>query len=411
MTHDMTMGVAAAMPLQDGHLPLTGISALVRLVYEQGDIKTAWDALVARLTADAGDTSALMDISVLLQTTGQRDKGLQAQAAAIAQRKVYRRIHGTGEGLRIVAFVTAGDMMANTPIDFLLEGSNVTLHFVYLDATMKLLPPLPACDAAFMAIGESEANQPVLENVARLLRHWMGPKLLNANALRIAGLTRHGVNDLLDGEPIIFSPRNLRAERDALDELAAGTRALDILLPGAEFPLIIRPFGTHAGHGMEKLETRESLATYLAAHPEGPYYIAPFVDYAGPDGLFRKQRIVFIEGRAFASHLAVSEHWMVHYLSANMVEDAARRAEEAAWMESFDTDFAVRHAAAFAALTRRFGLNYFGIDCAEMPDGRLLVFEADVAMIVHDMDPEDVFPYKKPAMRKLFAAFHAALAA
>jgi hypothetical protein len=45
-----------------------------------------------------------------------------------------------------------------------------------------------------------------------------------------------------------------------------------------------------------------------------------------------------------------------------------------------------------------------------MPDGRLLVFEADVAMIVHDMDSELVFPYKKPAMRKLFRAFHDALA-
>jgi hypothetical protein len=30
-------------------------------------------------------------------------------------------------------------------------------------------------------------------------------------------------------------------------------------------------------------------------------------------------------------------------------------------------------------------------------------------MIVHDMDSEKVFPYKKPAMRKLFRAFQQAL--
>jgi hypothetical protein len=101
---------------------------------------------------------------------------------------------------------------------------------------------------------------------------------------------------------------------------------------------------------------------------------------------------------------------MVHYLSAGMAEDPARRAEEAAWMASFDTDFAQRHRDAFEALHRRIGLDYFGIDCAEHPDGRLLLFEADVAMIVHDLDPEDVFPYKKPAMRRLFAAFQAELA-
>lgn len=76
-------------------------------------------------------------------------------------------------------------------------------------------------------------------------------------------------------------------------------------------------------------------------------------------------------------------------------------------MRDFDSVFALRHAAAFEALHRHFGLDYFGIDCAEMPDGRLLLFEADVAMIVHDLDPSGTFPYKKPAMRRLFDAFAA----
>ena len=78
-------------------------------------------------------------------------------------------------------------------------------------------------------------------------------------------------------------------------------------------------------------------------------------------------------------------------------------------MANFDSDFAVRHARAFDALHRRLGLDYFAIDCAELADGRLLLFEADVAMIVHSMDPESVFPYKKEAMSKLFAAFEDAL--
>jgi hypothetical protein len=56
------------------------------------------------------------------------------------------------------------------------------------------------------------------------------------------------------------------------------------------------------------------------------------------------------------------------------------------------------------------GLDYLGIDCAETPDGRLLVFEVDNAMVVHDMDPVEVFPYKPPQMRKIFAEFRAMLA-
>ena len=46
---------------------------------------------------------------------------------------------------------------------------------------------------------------------------------------------------------------------------------------------------------------------------------------------------------------------------------------------------------------------------AETRDGRLLVFEADTAAIIHLMDPPDLFPYKPPQMRKVFAAFEAML--
>ena len=78
-------------------------------------------------------------------------------------------------------------------------------------------------------------------------------------------------------------------------------------------------------------------------------------------------------------------------------------------MANFETDFAVRYARAFETLYRRIGLDYFVIDCAEARDGRLLLFEAHVAMIVHNMDSAEIFPYKQLAMRKLFGAFQAAL--
>jgi len=55
------------------------------------------------------------------------------------------------------------------------------------------------------------------------------------------------------------------------------------------------------------------------------------------------------------------------------------------------------------------GLEYFAIDCAELPDGSLLIFEADVAMIIHDLDPPGLYPYKKGQMKTVFDAFEAYL--
>jgi len=53
----------------------------------------------------------------------------------------------------------------------------------------------------------------------------------------------------------------------------------------------------------------------------------------------------------------------------------------------------------------RVGLDYFTLDCAETKNGELLVFEADNTAVVHNMDSPELFPYKPPQMRRIFAAF------
>jgi hypothetical protein len=389
---------------------LIGVSPIMHSLYLGHDIEPLWKGLVERVTADPNDAGALMDLSVLLQARGQRKQGLDVQRDAIALQSRFRRIYGTGGGLKVAALVAAGDLMANTPIDFLLEGSDVDLTYLYVDGDTVSLPDMSPFNVVFMAVGESEENRPVLANIEKLLAgSGTGPAVMNGHPARVIRLTREGVGALLSDLPgAVVPPVVAVSPEDLLP--AGGCPEGEGSSAPVDFPITIRPTGTHAGGGLERIGNPSELAAYFRRRPSLKYHVAPFIDYAGSDGRYRKQRIVFIDSRPFASHLAVSEHWIVHYLSAGMAEHAWRRAEERRWMETFDTDFAVRHRGAFEALCSRIGLDYFGIDCAEMPDGRLLVFEVDVAMIVHDMDPEDVFPYKKPAMRKLFAAFRDALA-
>ncbi len=387
-----------------------GLAAIVRLAFEGEDLTPLLNRLVARVERNPADAAALLDLSTLMQAVGQPDQAKDLQKDALALRHLYRRPHGAGDRLTVLAILAPGDFMANTPIDFLLEGSQVTLWSYYIDETTSSLADAPEHDVAFIGIGESEATEALLKRASELLRGW-GRPVINDAPLSITGLSRDSLYRRLEDAPSLYAPRTARAFREQVQALADGALALDILLPGEQWPLIVRPVGTHAGHGLERVESPQALAAYLEGHEDAWLYLAPFVDYSGPDGLFRKQRIAFIDGRAYPSHFAVSEHWMVHYLSAQMTERPERRAEEEAWMRDFDTDFAVRHAAAFAALHAQLGLDYFGIDCAETQDGRLLIFEADVAMIVHALDPAGHFPYKKPAMRRLFDGFVAALAA
>jgi hypothetical protein len=306
--------------------------------------------------------------------------------------------------VRLLAFVTPGDFMANTPVDFLLKGSNAVLWLHYVDGETTELDALPAHDVALLAIGEANGHGPVLARMAELLPAFASP-IMNNNPGLITSLTRDHVSAMFANEASILSPQTHRIDRTALLDIAARTAELTDTVPGLDFPVIIRPIGTHAGGGLDRLLSVEDLRPYLDGQSGDDFYLAPFIDYRGPDGFFNKQRIVLINGRPFPSHMALSDHWIVHYLSAGMAENAGKRAVEADWMANFDRDFARRHADAFAALNRHIGLDYFGIDCAELPDGRLLVFELDVAMVVHDMDDATIFPYKKIAMQTLFDAF------
>ncbi|MDB5448630.1 MAG: glutathione synthase, partial [Phenylobacterium sp.] len=321
-----------------------GLATLARACSEPERLQALWDGLVARATADAADSAAFLDLGTLLIGTGQRDKGLELQAAAIADQPHYRRPAPGEPRLRVLAFMTQGDFTANTPLDFLLEGSDVELISCYIDGP-PAFAAVPDHDLAFLAIGESEEAAPLLGELQGALAGWPRP-VLNSRADLIAGLTRDGVADRFANHPKVLCPVVRRVPRAALVEVAGGGRTLFDLAEGLQYPVIVRPVGTHAGLGMERLADGGELHAYLAARAEAEFYVTAFFDYSGADGLYRKLRVVFIQGRPFLSHMAVSTRWMIHYLNADMHESEAKRAEEAAMMASFDQGFAARHAEA-----------------------------------------------------------------
>ncbi|NLR98970.1 tetratricopeptide repeat-containing protein [Rhizobium sp. P38BS-XIX] len=400
---------ASTLPNARDGARIIGMQSIVSLIYAGHDVTQLWNDLMQRVTADPNDAAALLDMATILHTVGRADEARQVLQSAVKLRRDFCVVHGDGTGPRLLALVTEGDFMANTPLDFLLAGSNCVLWLRYIDLETTVLADLPEHDVAFMAIGESTENAPLLAHMRTLLDSFDGP-VMNRNPALISGLTRDGVSGMLANEPSILSPRTYRVSRDDLVAVGAGIKPLETCVPGLAFPLVVRPISTHAGHGMELISDVASLAAWLETQPAPELYVAPFIDFRGTDGYYNKQRVVFIDGKAYASHMALSDHWIVHYLSAGMGQSAAKRAVEQVWMENFDTDFAVRHEDSFAALHRHIGLDYYGIDCAELADGRLLVFELDVAMVVHNMDDPVVYPYKQVAMRKLFAGFVDAVA-
>ncbi len=353
-------------------------------------------AMVDRPVRTAEENAALaLDISTVCQLTFRRDQGLAIQAEALAACQLFRvarqaPAHGPAP-LRLLALMRPGDLMANAPLDFITRHLNVQLDLLYLLPHGALPAALPDHDVLYVGGGDPAT----LEQRLAMFSQWARP-VLNHPA-RVDGLARDILAAALAGMPGLLSPSCVKLVREALVREAIS------------YPALVRPVGSHAGANLAKLDGPEDLAAYLQSSTADEFYLTAFVDYRSEDGWFRKYRVAVVDGAPFLCHMGVSERWMVHYLNAEMSDHVERRSDEARAMAGFDAGFAIRHQAALAALNRRIGLDYYMLDCAETPDGRLLIFEADAEAIVHLMDPPETFPYKPAQMQRLFAAFEAML--
>lgn len=384
---------AAATP----YAPLIGAATLMRCAFQHADLRPVGARLLARAEAHPDDANAWLDASFVLQLLGQRAAGLDVQRHALAIQSLYALpAPARTPTLKVLVLMGPGDFMANTPVEFLLQSSSIAATVQYVTPDLPLPEQVPDHDVLFVAIAQCDANAPLLRDVAQMLAAWPRP-VVNLPE-RIARLSRDGACALLDGVSGTLVPRTVRMDRAAAMQLT-----------DAAFPVIVRPVDSHAGTDLQKVDDAAALRDYVTAHLARDFYLAPFVDYSGANGQFRKYRIVLVDGRPFICHLAISAHWMVHYLNAGMDDSAVKRAEEAAGMAGFDDGFARRHAAALAEIDARIGLPWLGIDCAETPDGRLLIFEVDNAMVVHALDDPDRYPYKGPVMTRVFGAFEAML--
>ncbi|OZA11499.1 MAG: hypothetical protein B7Y02_08710, partial [Rhodobacterales bacterium 17-64-5] len=243
--------------------PCIGYAAIVRQAYAGVDLSALTHNLVARVQGPLVDPGALLDLASLLMLQGGdlAAEGATMQRHAIVLQQSYQISHGTGLGLRILAFVTAGDFMANTPLDFLLHGSDAVLILYFVDINTASISTLPAHDIAVMAIGESPQTAALLRHMQSLLAGWHTP-IFNKNTVAIANLSRDRVANLLADAPGLYTPPTQILPRAALiDRLMTTPLIMPLIMPH-----ILRPLGTHAGAGMARITSNSDLAAWLRSH-------------------------------------------------------------------------------------------------------------------------------------------------
>lgn len=392
----------AATDPQSRPQPLVGLATLMTMAFQGIDLTALGQQLIER--AGHNDPEAFLDLSVLLQLQGNAETGVALQQEALAIKQHFTLVPAKPQtSLKVLAIMAPGDLMTNTPLEFIAEGAGFTLEMLYVSPQLPMPAEVPDHDIAMVALSELDRNLETLAMLEPIMANWPKP-VLNMPA-EVAALGRDQVCRTLQAVSGISMPITGRLDRAALQQVAAGSTVLPELLEGVDFPAIIRPIDSHAGQGLEKLSAPAELAEYLGRHDSAAFFLSRFIDYRSEDGQFRKYRVMVMQGQPYIAHMAISDHWMVHYLNAGMAENAEKRMEEAYVMGTFDQSFGARHQAAISEIWERTGVDYIGLDCAETRDGDLLIFEVGASMNIHAMDPVETYPYKRPQMKKVFRAF------
>ena len=332
---------------------------------------------------------------------GDREAALRHLRGAIATAPLRTRLPaGAAPARSLLRLAVPGDLQANLPIEMLLDHTTLLHTFFIADPDAVLADPvrhaaaLPDVDAVLIGIAEDRRHARHLQAAGALARS-IGRRVVN-DAARIGSMSRDGVATILAGIREAIVPQPQSATRAAL---ASGT------VP--PFPFLIRPSDSHAGRGLVRIATSNELAEHLATldPAEATLFVTPFVETKSADGLYRKYRAVFVSGEPHPVHLAIHDDWAVWYYNAGMEHHPERRAEEARFLNDPHAVIGPRASAALSEIGRALGLDYVGLDFGVAIDGRLVVFEVETGMVVHDRDPTDLFPYKKEPIRRIRRAF------
>jgi glutathione synthase/RimK-type ligase-like ATP-grasp enzyme len=308
---------------------------------------------------------------------------------------------GTAPPIALLQLVASGG--GNIPTASFLDDRKFLVTVVVADhADPKV--ELPPHHLVFNAIGDADLCRPALDAAVALMKRTRAPVINDPRTIfktgRIDNARRLGRLKHVVAPRTVAMPRNILGGADAA---AAIARA------GLPFPLLLRSPGFHTGRNFVLLEQAGDLAAAVAGLPGDDLLLIEYLDARGRDGNARKYRVMFIDGKAFPLHLAISRQWKVHYFTSDMAERPDHRAEEALFLADMTATLGERAVKALKRISDALGLDYGGIDFGISQSGEVLLFEANATMVVIAPSGDERWAHRRAAVTRILDAVVAML--
>ena len=357
----------------------------------------------AALQLDPENAAAHKGLSYLLGRIGEFDAAREHQRRGFGAEPIERlRYLGSGAPVEVLVLVSAtgGNMDAESLLDKRVFAAT-KLYVEYHDPSA----PLPDHDVVLNAISDADVAGDALQKLPALLAHTDAPILNPPQVVIPTG--RAEVARRLRTIPGVVAPRIELLSRELLER--DGAEALGAR--GFRFPLLLRLPQQHTGRHFVMVERGEDLAGAVAGLPGRELFAIEYLDARGSDGQARKYRVMFVDGKLYPLHLAVSAHWKIHYFSADMTENAANRAEDERFLRDMPHALGQTAVEALERVCRELALDYGGIDFGLNAAGEVLLFEANATMVVAAPGADPRWDYRRPAVQAIQDAVKAMLLA
>jgi len=274
-----------------------------------------------------------------------------------------------------------------------------TLAVEFWRSALEKLGTLGKYDLILNAIGDADSSDSSLLAAKEFLNIYSAqrgtlseqtPVINLPDAVLLTG--RKSNADRLKWIPFVRTPCSLILNRLAFQNV---TSIENCLAGHVDFPLLVRSLGFQTGKHFELAQSSAELVDLAQHLPGEELLVMEFLNAMDPDGYFRKYRVMFIDGKIYPLHLALSKSWKVHYFSAAMKDSPENRAKEKFFLEHMNEALGARAIKALSSVQKELALEYAGIDFGLSEDGEVLIFEANPTMIMALPPNDPIWDYRR----------------
>jgi Tetratricopeptide repeat len=370
---------------------------LANMLFLMDEQEQARQQLEAVLHLDPDHVHAHRGMCNLLAAAGDkvgarwhRDKGFRTRFLTTLP---YR---GDKMPVRVLLLVSA--VGGNTPMTSFLDDQFFETHVLvteYYDPKV----PLPPHDVVFNSVGDADICREGLEAACMVVRRTQRPVINHPLAVLKTGRLSNVMR--VCSVPNVVVPQMAAFKRRMLTGPSASAF---VASGGFTFPLLLRAPGFHTGLHFFRVGDLRELVSAVERIPGDDVWLIEQLDARDVNGMYRKLRVMMIDGRLYPLHLAISKDWKVHYFRADMADSPKNRLVDGEFLSDMERAIGAPAVAALNRICATLDLDYAGIDFAVNAAGKVLFFEANATMVMAPLSADPKWDYRRPAFDSVFAA-------